>query len=62
MGVSVLPHSEADVQPKWRRLDILVVAEVEMGAALIYFTGNDIFNRSLRLLASRLGYRLNQYG
>jgi DNA polymerase IV len=33
-----------------------------MGAALIYFTGNDIFNRSLRLLASKKGMRLNQKG
>jgi DNA polymerase IV len=33
-----------------------------MGAALIYFTGNDIFNRSMRLLASKKGYRLNQRG
>ncbi|WPG99607.1 DNA polymerase beta-like protein [Acrodontium crateriforme] len=31
-------------------------------AALIYFTGNDIFNRSLRLLASTKGMRLNQRG
>ena len=30
--------------------------------ALIYFTGNDIFNRSIRLLASKKGYRLNQHG
>lgn len=27
-----------------------------------YQTGNDIFNRSLRLLASKKGYRLNQRG
>jgi DNA polymerase IV len=33
-----------------------------MGAALIYFTGNDIFNRSIRLLASKKGMRLNQRG
>jgi DNA polymerase IV len=29
---------------------------------LIYFTGNDIFNRSLRLLASKKDMRLNQRG
>ena len=34
----------------------------ERGAALIYFTGNDIFNRIMRLLASRKGMRLNQRG
>lgn len=46
----------------WRRIDFLLVPWDEMGAALIYFTGNDIFNRSIRLLASRKGMRLNQPG
>ncbi|KAK1755301.1 hypothetical protein QBC47DRAFT_383336 [Echria macrotheca] len=46
----------------WRRIDFLLVPETEYGAALIYFTGNDIFNRSLRLLASKKGMRLNQRG
>jgi DNA polymerase lambda/DNA polymerase IV len=46
----------------WRRIDFLLVPESEHGAALIYFTGNDIFNRSMRLLASKKGMRLNQRG
>lgn len=46
----------------WRRIDFLLVPWDEIGAALIYFTGNDIFNRSIRLLASRKGMRLNQRG
>ena len=46
----------------WRRIDLLFVPWDEFGAALIYFTGNDIFNRSIRLLASRKGMRLNQHG
>ncbi|KAL1622863.1 hypothetical protein SLS54_004883 [Diplodia seriata] len=46
----------------WRRLDLLLVPASQLGAALIYFTGNDIFNRSIRLLASRKGMRLNQRG
>ncbi|KAH6608650.1 dna polymerase iv [Trichoderma cornu-damae] len=49
-------------RPIWRRIDFLLVPEVELGAALIYFTGNDIFNRSIRLLASKKGMRLNQRG
>jgi DNA polymerase IV len=49
-------------QTQWRRIDFLLVPWAEMGAALIYFTGNDIFNRSMRLLASTKGYRLNQRG
>ncbi|KAM3418337.1 DNA polymerase [Cercospora zeina] len=56
-GASCLPGSKI-----WRRMDLLLVPSDEMGAALIYFTGNDIFNRSLRLLASTKGMRLNQRG
>lgn len=56
-GASALPGSGI-----WRRIDFLLVPSDEMGAALIYFTGNDIFNRSMRLLASKKGMRLNQRG
>jgi len=56
LGVSRLPNGIH------RRLDILFVPWKERGAALIYFTGNDIFNRSLRLLASKKGMGLNQRG
>ena len=56
-GASVLPDC-----PVWRRIDLLFVPGAEIGAALIYFTGNDIFNRSIRLLASKKGMRLNQRG
>ncbi|KAL8649780.1 MAG: hypothetical protein Q9210_004201 [Variospora velana] len=57
-GCACLPGPGA----MWRRVDFLLVPHAELGAALIYFTGNDIFNRSLRLLASKKGYRLNQRG
>jgi DNA polymerase IV len=56
-GASCLPNASV-----WRRMDFLLVPEEEMGAALIYFTGNDIFNRSIRLLARKKGMRLNQRG
>ena len=56
-GAACLPDSRI-----WRRVDFLFVPWDEMGAALIYFTGNDIFNRSIRLLASKRGMRLNQRG
>ncbi|KAF2035011.1 hypothetical protein EK21DRAFT_55570 [Setomelanomma holmii] len=56
-GASCLPDSTV-----WRRMDFLLVPKEEMGAALIYFTGNDIFNRSVRLLARKMGMRLNQRG
>lgn len=56
-GASALPGSDI-----WRRIDLLFVPGDEIGAALLYFTGNDIFNRSMRLLASRKGMCLNQHG
>ena len=68
-----LATSHSDDGSKWhgvsrlsngihRRLDLLFVPWKERGAAFIYFTGNDIFNRSLRLLASKKGMGLNQRG
>lgn len=60
-----IPGSSNDndhYRPVWRRIDLLLVPETEFGAALIYFTGNDIFNRSIRLLASKKKMRLNQRG
>ncbi|KAE8150068.1 hypothetical protein BDV25DRAFT_172437 [Aspergillus avenaceus] len=56
-GASTVPGSHI-----WRRIDLLFVPGSEIGAALVYFTGNDIFNRSMRLLASKKGMRLNQRG
>lgn len=68
-GCCVLPQPPQDPsssgsssRPPWRRIDFLLVPETEYGAALIYFTGNDIFNRSIRLLASKKRMRLNQRG
>ncbi|KAK5164854.1 uncharacterized protein LTR77_009518 [Saxophila tyrrhenica] len=62
-GASQLPPSTPDATPlPWRRIDFLLVPSDELGAALIYFTGNDIFNRSMRLLAGTKGMRLNQRG
>jgi DNA polymerase IV len=59
-GCCVLPGSSPN--PIWRRIDLLMVPETELGAALIYFTGDDIFNRSMRLLSSKKHWRLNQRG
>lgn len=66
-GCCVLPrikgfNDDEGYRATWRRIDFLLVPETEMGGALIYFTGNDIFNRSMRLLASKKGMRLNQRG
>ncbi|XXG94700.1 hypothetical protein Hte_000957 [Hypoxylon texense] len=59
---SAFPGPKKEYRPIWRRIDLLLVPQSEMGAALIYFTGNDIFNRSIRLLARKKGMRLNQRG
>ncbi|KAJ3000408.1 hypothetical protein HDV02_005768 [Globomyces sp. JEL0801] len=47
---------------KQRRIDLLWIKKEELGAALIYFTGNDIFNRKLRFLAKKKGLSLNHHG
>jgi len=62
LGASQLPTTSDNPNPPWRRIDLLLVPACSLGANLIYFTGNDIFNRSMRLLASRKGMRLNQHG
>jgi DNA polymerase IV len=60
-GAATLPSPTKTTNP-WRRVDFLLVPWEERGAALIYFTGNDTFNSSMRLLASRKGMRLNRRG
>lgn len=58
-GCCVLPGVQNSI---WRRIDFLLVPQTELGAALIYWTGDDIFNRSMRLLSGKKGWRLNQRG
>ncbi|KAG7439775.1 uncharacterized protein BT62DRAFT_912418 [Guyanagaster necrorhizus] len=45
-----------------RRIDFLTIPWNSRGAALLYYTGDDIFNRAMRLKANRMGYSLNQRG
>ncbi|THH33346.1 hypothetical protein EUX98_g800 [Antrodiella citrinella] len=51
-----------DENSRRRRIDFLTVPYVHRGAALLYYTGDDIFNRSMRMKANRMGYSLNQKG
>ncbi|KAL4244509.1 DNA polymerase type-X family protein [Abortiporus biennis] len=51
-----------DENSRRRRIDFLLVPYKARGAALLYYTGDDIFNRSMRLKANKMGYSLNQKG
>lgn len=62
LPVDEFPGDRAQYRPVWRRIDFLLVPEAEFGGALIYFTGNDLFNRSMRLLANRKGMSLSHRG
>lgn len=45
-----------------RRLDILLTPPAEFAFALLYFTGSDEFNVTMRSYALTLGYSLNEHG
>ncbi|KAL0065607.1 hypothetical protein AAF712_007385 [Marasmius tenuissimus] len=58
-GLCHLPDKKG---AKQRRIDFLTVPWKNKGAALLYYTGDDIFNRSMRWKANQMGYSLNQRG
>ena len=59
MGVCKLPESKYKLH---RRIDIKVYPKDQFGFALLYFTGSDYFNRSMRLFAEQKGYTLSDHG
>jgi hypothetical protein len=66
MGVCRLPN--APLAPH-RRIDIKVYPQEQLPFALLYFTGSDLFNRSMRLYAKKIrnkeapiGYTLSDKG
>ena len=44
------------------QVDLRVVEKESFGSALMYFTGSKAFNIKLRQLASKDGYKINEYG
>lgn len=58
MGVCKLDKPDALA----RRIDIKVYPKEQFGFAILYFTGSDVFNRSMRLFADRKGFTLSDHG
>ena len=58
MGVCKVPKPGALA----RRIDIKVYPKEQYGFALLYFTGSDYFNRSMRLFADKKGFTLSDNG
>lgn len=59
MGVA---HCPGDPNGQYFHLDIVFLPQDEWGAGLLYFTGSQGFNISMRLQAKKQGYTLNQHG
>lgn len=49
------------VKEKYRRIDIKFYPREQYGTAVLYFTGSQYFNRSMRFLAQKKGYTLNDH-
>jgi len=66
MGVAALPRppgASSDAPPPTRRrVDIKVYTSAQLPTALLYFTGSDKFNRSMRLWAKLKGFNLQDKG
>lgn len=59
MGIA---HCPGDPNGQYFHLDIVFLPEDEWGAGLLYFTGSQGFNISMRSQAKKQGYTLNQHG
>lgn len=47
---------------KGRKANTFTIPELSWGAGMLFATGSAEFNYTIRLLAKRLGYKLNRYG
>ena len=57
MGVCLLPDYTVA-----RRIDIKVYPKEQYGFALLYFTGSDYHNRTMRLFSDKKGFTLSENG
>ena len=57
MGVSRLPHHRVH-----RHIDLLLCKPEEYWYTILYFTGSDVFNVSMRRLCLEKGYSLSEHG
>ena len=60
MGVCVLPHTTGSVHMH-RRVDIRLMPKDQYYCGLLYFTGSDLFNQTMRLKCLEEGFTLNEY-
>jgi hypothetical protein len=62
MGFCRLPPWDPQASGVNRRLDLKFYSAAHFPFALLYFTGSDHFNRSMRFFANRMGWSLSDSG
>ncbi|KAI6645745.1 DNA polymerase beta-like isoform X1 [Oopsacas minuta] len=61
MGVCVLPSATDSPTRIHRRIDIRIIPKDQYFCGLLYFTGSDTFNQSMRAKCLEEGFTLNEY-
>lgn len=62
MGLCILPKGHPEYSGITRRLDIKTYPVQSYAFALLYFTGSDHFNRSMRYFSKKKGLTLSDHG
>ncbi|KAJ8261464.1 hypothetical protein COCON_G00171870 [Conger conger] len=61
MGVCQLARGKEEEDYLYRRIDIRLIPKDQYYCGVLYFTGSDIFNKSMRTRALEKGFTLNEY-